>query len=83
MQVCHLFIAEDESLVAIDIQGMPTSLGHDLITNVNSYNAIDKWFNKIGLDSTQQIEHHFHAGNHFAEIIQGNRRKNIQLNKVQ
>ena len=38
---------------------------------------------KVGSNSTIQIGHNYHAGNYFAEFIQGNRRKTIQLIKVQ
>jgi hypothetical protein len=38
---------------------------------------------KLGSNSTIQIGHNYHAGNYFAEFIQGNRRKTIQLIKVQ
>jgi len=38
---------------------------------------------KIGSNSTIQIGHNYHAGNYFAELVQGNRRKVIQLIKVQ
>ncbi len=37
---------------------------------------------KIGSNSTIQIGHNYHAGNYFAELVQGSRRKTIQLIKV-
>jgi hypothetical protein len=37
---------------------------------------------KLGSNSTIQVGHNFHAGNYFAELVQGNRRKTIQLIKV-
>ena len=37
---------------------------------------------KIGSNSTIQIGHNYHTGNYFAELIQGTRRKVIQLIKV-
>jgi len=38
---------------------------------------------KLGSNSMIQIGHNYHAGNYFAEFIQNNRRKTIQLIKVQ
>gem|GEM_PF-513094 len=37
---------------------------------------------KMGSNSTIQVGHNFLAGNYFAEFVQGNRRKTIQLIKV-
>jgi hypothetical protein len=36
----------------------------------------------IGSNSTIQVGHNYNAGNYFAEFVQGNRRKTIQLIKV-
>nr|WP_294988984.1 LamG-like jellyroll fold domain-containing protein [uncultured Sediminibacterium sp.] len=37
---------------------------------------------QIGSNSTIQVGHNYNAGNYFAEFVQGNRRKTIQLIKV-
>ena len=37
---------------------------------------------KIGSNSTIQIGHNYQTGNYFAELVQGTRRKVIQLIKV-